>query len=187
MTTPEMVDAWMYSWIIQHFHFVGYSQLIARYYRHAHGISYRDFYDAVLDQLISTPGALHDEYVKIKQCVLELLTQGKITTSPIEVHFLSYASYYFFYQHMNDITQLAQSAGESFLPLDHTVLELQQRYVINDTWLPGQMMCNYDIATWEKQPRQYQVSPRIPNFVPSYESISMCRRKGLMKNSIVEV
>jgi putative methyltransferase len=187
MTTDDMVNAWMYSWIIQHFHFVGYSQLIARYYRHVHSVSYRDFYDAFLDKLMSTPGALRDEYIKIKQCVLELLTQGKIITAPIEVHFLSYASYYFFYQHMSDIIDIAQKTGESFAPLDSTVLDLQQQYVINSTWPQGQVLCNYNILTWESQPHQYQVSARIPNFVPSYESISMCRRKGLMRNSIVAV
>ena len=49
MSNDELIEAYMYGWLIVQFHIAGYTQVIAKYFYNKLGISYRRFYDCLFN------------------------------------------------------------------------------------------------------------------------------------------
>lgn len=64
MSSEEMIEAYIYAWMIQSFHSSGFSQYHARLAR-KHGISYRDFYDRFFEKIKNTQ-PLKDHYYEFR-------------------------------------------------------------------------------------------------------------------------
>jgi hypothetical protein len=79
MNTEEMIDCYLYSWMIVNFHLQGYSQLTSRHAREFLEIPFRKFYDTMFDMLDHCP-----ELSKIKNTIRRrisnLLYQGRLDT-----------------------------------------------------------------------------------------------------------
>lgn len=54
LTYKELLDCYMYSWMITNYHSFGWTQIISRWLYNTQGISYREFYDKLFDAIQST-------------------------------------------------------------------------------------------------------------------------------------
>lgn len=184
MPRADMIDAFMYHWMMQNFHFAGYSQLLAKYCRYALGTSYRTFYDTMMKTIQQDDGPIGQEYRTIRSMVTQLLETGYLGQD-IEIHVFYSKSYYYFYQHIQHAIDLAISVAQLFGNVDQSVVNLQKRFMLNDVWKPNcEIVCNYNIDTWDKIETKYLVSSRIPGFVPSLQKFQFARRSGALKNLI---
>jgi len=75
MSTPEMVEAYMYSWMIVRFHVYGYTYVLSRYARKK-GISYREFYDKVFEKIKETEH-IDEHFQSIRRSVSKYLTEDQ--------------------------------------------------------------------------------------------------------------
>lgn len=66
MNDNDYIDACMFAWVIQTFHCLGLTQLIARYLYMDSNISYYDFYNVLLQEIIKRKNyILNKEYIKV--------------------------------------------------------------------------------------------------------------------------
>lgn len=75
MTTEELVAAYMYSWVIIRFHIYGYTKVLARVAR-AHGVSYREFYDRLLLNILDDE-EIAEHYYEIAESITVYLKGNK--------------------------------------------------------------------------------------------------------------
>ena len=51
MSTEELVESYMYAWMMVQFHILGYTQLYAKYARHIINVPYRKFNDMLFEKI----------------------------------------------------------------------------------------------------------------------------------------
>jgi len=54
LTYKELLDCYMYSWMITNYHSFGWTQIISRWLHNTQGISYREFYDKLFEAVKDT-------------------------------------------------------------------------------------------------------------------------------------
>jgi putative methyltransferase len=185
MTMDDMVDGYMYCWLLQNFHYAGYSQLLAKYCRNIHTVSYRQFYDTLFDIVKQDTGPLGREYQKNKTMISKLLATGTLGED-IEVHFFYTQSYIVFYQCIQAAVEMSIGIAEQFGPVDNTIINLQKALVLNDVWPPGKIETNYNIDTWKPTPTIYNVTSQMLNLPKTTEDFHYARRGGLIKNLTIQ-
>ena len=72
MTTEDIIEGYLFSWIIIMFHVNGFTQYVSQFY------DFREFYDNIMDCLDSDSSILGDHYRGLKQKITTYLTTGKI-------------------------------------------------------------------------------------------------------------
>lgn len=68
MTNDELIEAYLYGWLVIQFHIAGYTQLVAKHLNNL-GMGYRSFYDKLFDYIKNDPGVIGDHYREIEICV----------------------------------------------------------------------------------------------------------------------
>lgn len=184
MSVDDMVDAWMWHWLVQFFHTSGYSHIAARYAHAVHGMSFLDFYQTLFDRTRQDTGAVGAEFARIRRAALSLLTRGDIGDEIRNVYDFYIASYTVFYSNLESVLDLVESTLADICPvIDPTVMDLQRHSVFNHRWAPGKIICcNYNIETWQPEPTQYQVTANLAKFSGTYEEFQRGRRGTFWKN-----
>ncbi len=88
MNMEQMIQSYMYSWMLTIFHSMGLTQQVARYLHNSQIMSYREFYDCLDRYIQNTRGALNAEYRRIQGAVTEFLTQGHYTSDDPDIKFV---------------------------------------------------------------------------------------------------
>jgi len=183
MTTEEMVDCYMYTWMIIQFHITGYSQIVAKYANNVAGISYRQFYDQMLAMIQEDP-VFNLEYSKLKNGVTNYLIHGKLDSDLAGGHALHSTSYRFMFENKEHAMALAMRTLERLIndSLPNGLAELQEMFIINigDTY-PRSLITDYNIATGELIETRYTSRPKSEEDLEDFYTI---RRKGLIKNQL---
>ena len=65
MTNDELIEAYLYGWLVIQFHIAGYTQLVAKHLN-SFGMGYRSFYDKLFDYIKNDPGVIGDHYREMK-------------------------------------------------------------------------------------------------------------------------
>jgi putative methyltransferase len=181
MSTEDMIEAYMYGWMILHFHIGGYTQIIAKYLRQAHNMSYRKFYDQVFEQLPQCP-AFGEHYTQTRTVVAHYLNTGEVLPwADIRngAHALHSNSYLWMFEHKQDIFDFVKD----LVPLPDWVGELQQAFIYDQTQTyPLTITANYNIVNEREESITYNITAQ-PN-VNSDFNFYQVRRKGLLKNKI---
>lgn len=76
MPFDDMVDSFVFSWMIFIFHSMGYTQVFARYLNNSEIMKYPEFYDKLWDFLKHDQGILGKELVRIRDSFKEFLITG---------------------------------------------------------------------------------------------------------------
>lgn len=186
MSTVEMVEAYMWTWMIIHFHLTGYTQIVAKYYHNVHQISYYDFYQRLFDH-VKSHAVFKDHYAKVESLVSNYLNYGRVPVDEETAgHTLHAVSYSYMYKNKELIYQLAQEVCESFGNFDSTVNEIQKLFVIDDNVsYPVQLNTNYNINTWQKESSTYKIESRVASIKDVH--LYRQRRQGLTKNKITKI
>ena len=88
MSTDEMIEAYLYSWMIIQLHINGYSEIISDYLNKEFGVSYRKFYDNIFDTLGKDYSSLGKHFRDLKERVSSYLKNGKILSDKDTGHTL---------------------------------------------------------------------------------------------------
>jgi radical SAM superfamily enzyme YgiQ (UPF0313 family) len=187
MTQPELVDCYMYGWMIIHWHCVGYVQIIARYLRTVQGVGYRQFYDRLFDR-IQTLEPFASHYQKLRQLVDHYLTMGYMTDEDkawvcAGGHAFHSVSYQWMWEHRHEARQLAITVANELADCCQK-LDLVQALSIYDSehCLPQSVQLDWDYRTGNRGSYDYKITSRAPpNAILDFYAI---RRKGLVKNQI---
>ena len=183
MSTEEMIDCYMYTWMIIHFHIAGYTQIIAKYARNLENISFRIFYDQLFTE-IQYDKSCNEHYQSLRNTVANYLITGTLTGKLAGGHALHAVSYKFMYENRRTIANLAVTALRKLIPIIPTdLLLLQDLFIIDITkQYPQTLQTNYNIDDGSKMITTYVVTQRIKEQIEDFYTI---RRKGLIKNLLL--
>jgi len=146
MTTEELVEAYLYAWMIVQFHINGYSQIIAKYYRYVKNISYREFYDKLFEVIKNDPILFGNHYHKIYNRLYKYLKTGKVidtTGHALEVGMAT--DYSLFWDNKDHTFNLIFDCWN----VDKSICKLQEEYVYNpEVNYPIKLTASFDMDTW---------------------------------------
>lgn len=187
MTTDEMVEGYLYGWMIIHFHITGYSQLIAKYLRYVLNISYRQFYDELFKSIPNS--FLSDHFNTLQHIVSHYLNQGEIlkvegyTKGGHGIHSISYG---YFYSNKNKIYEFISCVLKKFNLPEPSILEANKHFVFdfNETY-PKKILLDVDLTDWSHGKNLYSIESRISK-KDSFD-FYFYRRQGLIKNRFRKV
>jgi putative methyltransferase len=182
MTTDEMIDSYMYAWMIIHWHISGYTQMIAKYSRTIETISYKTFYNKLFVELQQDP-VFANHYNTLKSTVNDYLKLG-ILTGSVGGHALHSVSYKFMYEHKQQAAKLAIQVLKSLVPnIPNSILSLQEMFIIDMySQYPIILETNYNIDTGIINPTSYTATPCLTEKIEDFYTI---RRKGVIKNRVL--
>ena len=183
MTTEEMIDCYMYSWMIIQFHTMGYTQIIAKYARNIAGIAYRTFYDEFFDAVQQDP-VFKDHYTAMRFTVKNYLYYGLLGKDSAGGHALHAGSCKFMYEHKHQAARLALSVLQT-LTSDVTtdLLDLQNSFTVDaNATYPISLQTNYNVETGSKTPTNYTATSRVEGKLEDFYAL---RRQGRIKNLLV--
>jgi hypothetical protein len=187
LSTQDMVECYMYGWMVLHFHISGYSQLYARYCCQRKNISYRAFYDQLFARLQQDNFFL-DHFVKMRGVVDHYLHTGEMlkfdnfTNSGHGIHALSYR---FMYENKNQASELAREVAESFCEVEQGLINIQNNFIYDPSQqFPITVDLAFDLYNWQDEPCRYEINLKA-SIDEEFDFYSY-RRRGLIKNKITK-
>jgi hypothetical protein len=186
MTNDELIQAYMYGWMIVQFHIAGYSQLLAKYCFNTMNISYRTFYDNLFDYIAKNTEMIGEHYREIFNAVNHYMKTGKILNKGKHGHTLHAGSFNFMFNNKDYIFSEIENCVLEYLKIHQNIFDLQRNFIFSeDKTYPLQIESQYDVETWEKKNLKYQIDNEFKNEDKS--NLFILRRKGLLKNKIIEI
>jgi len=171
MSVEDMIDGYMYGWMIIHFHISGYSQIISKQLR-AQGISYAEYYNKLFESISSCPD-IHEHFCLLRDTVSHYLRTGLALENDQFVgvgHVLHSASYDYMYANKQKIIDFVFEVSQSLYLLPDHIKQLQYYYIFDKDH-------NYPIKI-----NNHVITPK-DNFGREFDLYAY-RRKGLLKNII---
>lgn len=190
MSTADMVEAYMYGWMIIHFHINGYSQFYSRYCRQRKNVSYREFYDRMYELLPTSVFA--DHFKRLREVVDCYLYTGEMLkfdnfAKGQNGHGIHALSYGYMYDNRVQAYALAQQVAESFGQLEPGVDVVQNNFIFEkDQQYPVTADLDFDITTWNDASNSYEINPKIAGTTTQFDFYQF-RRQGLLKNRITKI
>lgn len=193
MSTLELVDAYMYGWVIIQFHIGGYTREYSKYLRNTHHISYKEFYDRFYLLLLDNK-EFAEHYAVIKDIVNNYITNGNILINDPNLeksggggglHSLSIG---FIYKNRSTIFDIGFNCALMFdLQLPSELKMLQENMIYNQTnSYPLKITLPFDIDDYTDTVSTYTISNKYfdNNKHIETEIDYNSRRKGIIKNII---
>lgn len=179
MSTNDLVEAYMWSWIIIQFHTSGYSQIWARYCFNIHNISYREFYQAV-KSFVMNHSVFREQYFQLEKIVKHYMLTGE-NLSNIGSWGFGADSFKFMYDNKDHIYNIAALVAKKFNNFDSTIDLLQRNFIYNekDTY-PKVITTDWDITTWKQKKLTYHIIPNVA--VSNSFDFYLARRRGFLRN-----
>lgn len=185
MSLEELVESYMYAWMIGNFHTSGYSQLISKYCRHVLNITYRKFYDRLFEYISTEKTCVREEYQEMISATTDLMTKGRFDNLNVGVNHIAFYHYALFYHKKSQLIDLAIKVAETFGEISEEFKNLQHHFVFDQSHPKVRsIVLPYDLDTWQKTPTDYQICTRIDKFEPTYNQLILQRKRGNMKNLI---
>jgi len=188
MSTEDMIESYMYGWMIIHFHTVGYSQLLAKYCRHVYNISYRKFYD-MLFALVQQDSFFYNHFNNLKNTVQVYLNTGELHDLDEHIkgaHGLHGITYKFLYNNKAATYDLVYQVASNFGLVDSGIAQLQRNFIFDTSVeYPLKISTIWNIKNWQNESCQYSVSPKIA--INDDFDFYQYRRQGYLKNKITKV
>jgi len=186
MTSDELVEAYMYSWMIIQFHISGYSQLISKYFNNILKISYRVFYDNLFEYIKNNSGSLGNHYRDTYNLVNNYVKNGKISNKTKHGHnlHLHSGSSAFLFNNKEYVFEEIQKCSEVLHSIDINIIDIQKSFIFDENKnYPFIIQSNYNLDTWESKPYTYIVDTKFKSYDKNnpHENFVL-RRKGVLKN-----
>jgi len=188
MTTQDIIESWMYSWMVIHFHINGYSQLLAKYCRYVMNVSYREFYDHLFKLLFKHDSAIGQEARIMQQTITNFYTTGSTGRNDITAGDIQFHSAECFYQNIEHAITISLEAAEYFGDIDPGVIEIQKRYLTNNVWLcPFTAQSKININNWQLEACNYHITdPNIDCPLDQSFHFTLQRRNKKLYNIITK-
>lgn len=192
MSTAEMVEAYLYAWMIIHIHVNGYCQLYARYLYNIHGVDYSEFYDKMFD-LLQKDSKFKEHYNGLYRTLDTYLREGiliddeNLNEKGDSFHF---ASYRFCYENKEILFSLGKQVFLSFTSDIENIESLQRLFIYDDNQnLPIEINSDIDIKNWQLSPTKYKFYTLKDN-LPQFKNMKKIdfwalRKKSLLRNKVI--
>ena len=170
MSFNELVNGYMYGWMIIHWHISGYSQHLACTLRQQN-ISYKNYYDNLL-KYIKQDKVFSNHYNELQKLVTSYLQHGRLDFQDTKSHGhnLHGFSYGFMYDNKELAYDLAIKCGYNFINLSQKDKFIQQHFLFDNN------------TSYPVQYNNTVIASNIDNsLVLDFYSL---RRRGLLKNRI---
>jgi radical SAM superfamily enzyme YgiQ (UPF0313 family) len=169
MTTEEMVECYMYGWMIVQFHCTGYSQIMSKHAR-TQEISYFTFYNKFFDA-VQKDNVFSEHFQNIKIMITQHLSTNNSADENNVLYNVLASSYEFLYQNRQEAYRLAIEVTKYFGIDDPIISQVQQNFIYESNK-------SYPIRIGN-----YELFPRITGEFDFYRT----RRQGLFKNKVVMI
>lgn len=184
MSTPDMIQSYMFAWIMQNFHCQGHSQLLSKFCRNVLGVSYFDFYQHLrtLLQTENCDPAL--EYQQVELAASELFYKGTLPNS-IGLEFWYSKSFEIMHGIKDQCSTLALKAATNFGAVPPGIMNLQQSFLFDSTQSCNKIVqSEYDINSWQNIPCQYAITTNLSVEELKNTNFHFLRRTNNLKNKI---
>jgi radical SAM superfamily enzyme YgiQ (UPF0313 family) len=154
MSFKDLIDSYMFSWLIINFHINGWTQIYSRFKRKYNNESFKDFYSRLLRKVKNDSGIAGKEYKRIRDMVETYLTEGKIDRERFSFwvpgHSLLYDSTKFLFMQANELKIfLRELFSLDDKKLESNIIRLQDYF--NTTpyrEYPTQITLDYNVAEY---------------------------------------
>ena len=178
MSTEDMIESYLYGWMICQFHIPGYSQVLAKYSRNVLEVSYRKFYDSLYKAIQSDP-VFGTIYAELKQTVDTYLKKGELVVN--DANLRGHALHYYASKQIYDNRKHVIDLVSTFMSIPNNIKQLQSYFIADKSQTgPITIASDYNIDTWAESPILYEVNTKIP-YNENFDFWAQ-RRKGLLKN-----
>jgi putative methyltransferase len=186
MSTAEMVDAYMFGWLVMNLHHQGFSQVVSKYLRH-HGHSYHDIYHAI-EVDFKTHHTLGRIWSNTRDMIEKFLTTGELPPGRF-AHNMILNSARSIYDHKTDVFALLDSVMQRFSCHDHSISKLQKLMIFDaNHCYPMEISLDTDPNDFESRTSTWMISNRYQDSLQHFEDAYYnLRRKGALKNRVVEI
>lgn len=191
MNTEDMIDSYLYAWVIVNFHLQGYSQFTSKYCRKNFNIPYKNFYDLLVDR-IKTDRNIFQVYTETRESISSLLYQGKLKKGQ-SAHNLLFNNADKLYFVRQNIFNLVNNVCCELTGITNPELSVMQQAMIVDIDVeyPLTLSLTVDPTTLEHSVCQYQFDKKqdieLTHFGSFTEKFYALRRKGLLKTTCTQV
>lgn len=159
MTTHEMTESYLYGWMIIQWHMQGYSQIISRYLRFVHNVTFRSFYDFLLENII-TDEVMSKKYQLLYNTVYTYLTTGSLDSS-VGGHALHTLTKVWMLENRFEIFNFVYNVGKQLKDIPTWVYELQKEFLYNnESTYPVLIKGTCDIINELNEPVTYSIKPK---------------------------
>lgn len=182
MSFDDLIESYMYAWMIIHFHMNGYTQIISRYARNVHGVAYRTFYDKLFN-MIKQDLLFSAHYTDLREIVTIYLSTGKLPSHYQGGHALHSVSYEPLYNNKNHVYDLAiKTLADLCVNYSIDIYKLQKMFIYDkDETYPIELTTEFNLYSGQSGLTRYQVSNQLDSVT---ENFYLLRRKGLLKNKV---
>lgn len=187
MTTDDMIQCYLYAWMIVNLHLQGYSQLTSRYARTNYAVSYKDFYDHLLVEIQHHP-VLNQIYLEIQQLVAGLLYRGHLDKE-YSAHNLLFAKAEIIHENRHVVFATVDKVFQAVCGSSSRELSLAQQHMIFDlaATYPVRLDLDFDLETLAQTDRSYLIDRKFDVDLDQQGSFRAkfyaLRRKGLIKTT----
>ena len=178
MTNDELIEAYLYGWLIIQFHIAGYTQIVAKHLFNNLGISYRNFYDSLFDYIKKDKGVIGTHYKEIERAITHYMKTGKILDKGKHGHTLHAGSFAFMFKNKDLIFNILEKVSKSFILEENDIMNLQKAFIFDEnTQYPFYIKC-FD--------KEYMIDTEFKEFDKNDpHTVFILRRRGLLKNNLV--
>lgn len=184
MTTDDLVQGYLYAWMIIQLHITGYTQQLAKYCRYRMGVSYRQYYDQLFDR-VQQHASIGPHFQCVKQAVSHYLTHGDILEfgdGKKSGHALHARSYEFIWLHRAEVRDIALAVAESFGSVDPVMVTVNRHFLVDpDEQYPIRLELGFDLHSWQDGTSRYQINN---TWAGGNFDFYLHRRRGLLRNTI---
>ena len=182
MSTEDIVECYLFAWMIIHFHINGYSQVVARYARTVKNISYQAFYTAFFKH-IEQDSVLGPHFTNLRSILKEYLTTGNVPENFVGGHALHTMSYKFVYDNRRAASRVAVETLSTLVEIDPEIHQIQNAFIVDSgAEYPQIIEASYDVFTGRRNSYRYTFNPKVKEL--PLDDFYTRRRKGLIKNEL---
>lgn len=179
MSTQDMIDSYMFAWLIINLHINGWTQIYSRYLNGKRNLSYLDFYINLENYILNSNNKLSELYSRKRTQVSNLL-HGKQLKN-IKVHNLLYEGVELFWQNNQEITNNCASFVQEY-NLPKFITDFQNGFIVHENNVyPLEIQTDYNFFQNTEETTKYILNSKIKDFTEFYAKFYGLRRRGLTK------
>ena len=171
MTTEELVEAYLYAWMVIMFHINGFSHVLSEY----SDLTYREYYDNMFECLKNDTGLFGNHFKEITERITTYLTTGKLISNKDRGHTLELGmgtDFDLFWNNKPEVFNFIKT----ILPVSQSLFELQQKTVYDPK-------TEYPFTI--KHDKEFYIIDN-PRSDEERDDIWVLKRKNLLKNKLIK-
>lgn len=181
MTTDEMIEAYMFGWIIVQIHGNGYSQILTRYLNSCYKISFLELYQYIFNNL-SKLDYFKEHFNYVKRLVTDFLKTGNVSPEA-NGHMLHSVSAPWLYDRRIEVMNQLYNLLKIKYNIPDWVFNLQLGFIYDEeSRHDKKVLGDYDIINNKPLITEYSLSSKIKEV--NSLTTALVRRRGLIKNFI---